>query len=218
MRGPDAGRFVTTPATVREPWAAASLVEQHACHPRAVAPPRPDGTARTTSCGRRCLFRSTAEARHTAGCPRVEELASEVGSQPWPSGPAPQIDGLGTSFVLVIPSNLGAVTAVSSMARCRRAVWAREPRGSLDPPWCACVRARARACVYVCVCGSRGVTFAFPLVGCCHHRPRDATAIDWNPAHKTARVGSVSTDGRHITHGGGGCARRNTQLPGTSLM
>lgn len=112
-------------------------------------PPRPDGIAQTTSCGRACPFRPTADARHTAAseskpCQRRRESAVAVG--------ADSIDGLGTSFVLMMPSNLGAVTAVSSMARCRQAMWVHGP-GLADPLWCARVRA--------CVCGSRGVNFAF---------------------------------------------------------
>lgn len=92
---------------------------------------------------------------------------SEVGSLSWPSGPTP-IDGLGTSFVsTMIPSNLGAVTAVSSMACCPRAMWARDP-GLVGS---TLVR---NGCV--CVCGSRGVNFAFSsrllpssASGCYHH-------------------------------------------------
>lgn len=131
--------FRDHPTTVREIPTAASLVE-HACHPPSL-PPRPDRIARTTSCGRACPFRPTAHARHTAAsvsktCQRRRESAVAVG--------ADSIDGLGTSFVLMIPSNLGAVTAVSSMARCRQAMWVHDP-GLADPLWCA----RVRVCVWV---------------------------------------------------------------------
>lgn len=159
-------------------------------------PPRPDGIARTTSCGRTCPFRPTADARHTAAsvsktCQRRRESAVAVG--------ADSIGGLGTSFVLMIPSNLGAVTAVSSMARCRQAMWVHGP-GLADPLWCARVR--------VCVCGSRGVNFAFcsrllpsPASGCYHHLLNYA---QWPASLRF---------GRDSTHSERWASYRHTQLP-----
>lgn len=163
--------FRDHPATVREPWTAAGLVEQHACHPPAVAPRRPDGTARTTSCGRRCLFRSTAEARHTAGCPRVEELVSEVGSQSWPSGPAPPPKSTDLAPLLCwwSPPILG----LSRLFPAWRAVDGRCGPATPGLVGSTVVRLRACACARVCVWVPR-CHFCFFPVGCCHHQPRDA--------------------------------------------
>lgn len=96
---------------------------------------------------RACLFWSAADARHDSRsapvsrktCKRRRELVVGVGADP--------IDGLGASFVLtMIPSNFGAVTAVSSMACCPRAVWVRHPGlvgSTLVRNECVCV------CVWV---------------------------------------------------------------------